>query len=292
MIGFYHAGDMDGISSGALLKYAYPTIKLIGIDYTDDIAKIVTDVSDDEVVFLVDFTFEPFELMVDLCQRCRLIWIDHHTSSYKYVKDFPSFSPMDMVLGDNKKSAVQLLWEYLFHSETLPEVLRIISLFDTWQHNYDKILLCKYTGIDLLLHDVNNSEWYNIFRVPDNNYIDKYLTAGMYVDQYLEQQYGILVETRSFEVEWEGLRFLAVNSYMPGSRQLKSKFDPEKYDAMLVFGLIQNRIWKVSLYTDNTEKFDLSKIANKYGGGGHRGACGFEIPVNQSLPFLINIIKH
>jgi nanoRNase/pAp phosphatase (c-di-AMP/oligoRNAs hydrolase) len=42
--------------------------------------------------------------------------------------------------------------------------------------------------------------------------------------------------------------------------------------------------WRVSLYhAPSKEHHDLSKIAVKYGGGGHRGACGFK---TDKLPFL------
>jgi hypothetical protein len=42
--------------------------------------------------------------------------------------------------------------------------------------------------------------------------------------------------------------------------------------------------WRVSLYhAPHRTDIDLSVIAVKYGGGGHRGACGFRC---DKLPFL------
>lgn len=41
--------------------------------------------------------------------------------------------------------------------------------------------------------------------------------------------------------------------------------------------------WNVSLYhAKHNTGIDLSKIAVKFGGGGHRGACGFQM---DKLPF-------
>jgi hypothetical protein len=38
--------------------------------------------------------------------------------------------------------------------------------------------------------------------------------------------------------------------------------------------------WRFSLYhAAGKEHHDLSKIAVKYGGGGHRGACGFQVKI-------------
>lgn len=42
--------------------------------------------------------------------------------------------------------------------------------------------------------------------------------------------------------------------------------------------------WTVSLYhAKHRTDLDLSAIATKFGGGGHRGACGFQC---ETLPFL------
>ena len=44
------------------------------------------------------------------------------------------------------------------------------------------------------------------------------------------------------------------------------------------------KCWSVSLYhAKHRKELDLSLIAVKYGGGGHRGACGFTC---DKLPFL------
>ena len=41
---------------------------------------------------------------------------------------------------------------------------------------------------------------------------------------------------------------------------------------------------RISLYhRTNFNHHDLSKIAIKYGGGGHKGACGFEITTKQAI---------
>jgi nanoRNase/pAp phosphatase (c-di-AMP/oligoRNAs hydrolase) len=45
--------------------------------------------------------------------------------------------------------------------------------------------------------------------------------------------------------------------------------------------------WAFSLYhAKHRTDLDLSTIAVKYGGGGHRGACGFRLDSLKDMPFL------
>ena len=60
--------------------------------------------------------------------------------------------------------------------------------------------------------------------------------------------------------------------------QFAAKDIPETgHDALLKFNWT-GLYWDVSLYhAKHRTDLDLSLIAAKYGGGGHRGACGFRI---------------
>ena len=67
---------------------------------------------------------------------------------------------------------------------------------------------------------------------------------------------------------------------LTNSQLFKTVWNPNKYDAMCVFGW-RNGSWAVSLYTDKSD-VDVSIIAKAYEGGGHRGAAGFNCKI---LPF-------
>ena len=43
--------------------------------------------------------------------------------------------------------------------------------------------------------------------------------------------------------------------------------------------------WTVSIYSTN-KNIDCSELAKKYGGGGHKGAAGFQC---ENLPFSITL---
>jgi len=88
----------------------------------------------------------------------------------------------------------------------------------------------------------------------------------------------------SFVVEFEGFKFLALNTPAKGSLGFASKDVPETgHDALLKFNW-SGQQWDVSMYhAKHRTDIDLSVIAVKYGGGGHKGACGFRA---KTLPFV------
>jgi hypothetical protein len=108
------------------------------------------------------------------------------------------------------------------------------------------------------------------------------LSKGRTCFEYQKQLHGNYCRSHSFDVEFEGLRFIAANALNVSSQLFDTKWNHEEYDAMLVFGHT-NGNWTVSMYTDKPD-INVGLIAKKYGGGGHVGASGFqcigELPFN------------
>ena len=61
---FYHSADLDGHCSGAILKLKYPQCDLFGVNYGKD-EFVESIVNDAEEVFIVDYSLQPFERMVE-----------------------------------------------------------------------------------------------------------------------------------------------------------------------------------------------------------------------------------
>jgi len=90
-----------------------------------------------------------------------------------------------------------------------------------------------------------------------------------------------LLESYAELIEFENCRVLALNTPIFSSRvanELARKRPP--------FGVVwyrKNDVWKISLRSIG--RFDVSKIAEKYGGGGHRNAAGFQVSRGRNLPW-------
>lgn len=118
-----------------------------------------------------------------------------------------------------------------------------------------------------------------------DNYTEEIIETGLIALAYQQQTDASICKSRTWLMEWEGLKFLCVNSARFNSLLFAAKDVPETgHDALLGF-CFDGKCWTVSLYhAQHRKDLDLSAIAKKHGGGGHKGACGF---TSQTLPFSL-----
>lgn len=288
IVGFYHRGDLDGVSSGAIMAKMFKDqdLTLIGVEYGDTIDEIELTKSAD-LVYVVDFTFEPFDRMLKLNKEKNLIWIDHHKSSLEKVALHPDIK-FKGVLGDNTKSAAYLAWQYFFFETTeVPYTIKQISLFDTWQHNEADDILNFYYGMEAKSKMNPNADiWKEMFTQRQTMELEVAIEEiGQSIRDYNIMKEAAYAFDHAFETEFEGYKAIVINMGLPGSMKFKSVYNPDKHDIMIGFSRRANHKWKFSVYSEK-KYIDCSAICKKFGGGGHKSAAGFEIKDNN-LPFEI-----
>lgn len=273
---FYHKSDLDGWCSAAIVATRYTNCELIGMDYGEDFpwSALIRG----EEVFMVDFSLQPWEDMLRLNDMVDLTWVDHHKSAIESYDAQPFEADEATVVLGRTEAACELCWDYLFLDVPMPKVVKLLGRYDVWDHQDDDVLPFQY-GMRLWATDPAYSLqiWE---RVLFGDFPVEILLAGEVILSYVQRENEKYINATSFELEFEGLRFIASNAQLTGSKLFDAKWDPDQYDAMLVFGW-RNRQWNISMYSDK-EGVDVSKIAVKYGGGGHAGASGFQC---DELPF-------
>jgi hypothetical protein len=106
------------------------------------------------------------------------------------------------------------------------------------------------------------------------------LNAGRAIQYAKTQENKSIIESSLFTIQFEGFYLLACNAARYNSQLFTAGLKPE-HDGMMGFNW-DGKKWRVSLYSEKPD-IDLSVVALKYGGGGHRGACVFRA---EKLPFL------
>ena len=268
---FYHSADLDGHCSGAIVKYKYPGCKLIGINYGDEFPWDIVTLG--EKVFMVDFSLQPFDLMRQLDEIVELTWIDHHKSAREDYNDSPLKSTT-VILVDTA-AACELTWEYLFDTP-IPQSVHLLGRYDVWDLSNPKTLPFQY-GMKLEAGHPNNIRfWADIFK----DFPDEILDKGYTILDYIKQDNMKYIDACGFETDLDGLHCIAANKQLTNSQAFDTVWDPRKYHAMLAFGWRGGQ-WHVSLYSTRDD-VDVSTIAKARGGGGHKGAAGFQC---DTLPF-------
>jgi nanoRNase/pAp phosphatase (c-di-AMP/oligoRNAs hydrolase) len=103
-------------------------------------------------------------------------------------------------------------------------------------------------------------------------FFDDIITKGNTIIKYRKNWMKAYLDSKGFETELDGYKCYAVNMAMISSDDFES-IDTDQYDMLIGFSF-NGKKWRYSLRSDNG-RVDCSKIAMKYGGGGHKGAAGF-----------------
>jgi len=155
-----------------------------------------------------------------------------------------------------------------------PIAVRLAGEYDIW----DK----RDPNADLFQHGLRSQNldgmWPLLLSEGDlsNRAIIHLLNAGQSIQYVQTEQNKDIITSYGFDIEFEGLIFLACNHARYNSHLFAAGLKPE-HDACFGFKWT-GKHWEISLYhAPGKEHHDLSLIAKKYGGGGHRGACGFRL---------------
>ena len=273
----FHHDDADGRASGAVVRYALgKDVHLIEIDY--DRLVIPWDlVENADRVVVTDFSF-PLDWMKRLADGRELIWIDHHVSA---IKEFQGISDEWPGLRDINEAACVLAWKYFFPERAVPRAVVLIGDRDIWRWAE------KDTGAfgeGIFVQDYrseNDAVWVPLLE-DDDKVFNAILTEGARLREIRLNEINTLVERRGYEVIFFGERTLAVNA--PGNGDIGQRSRDLGYeiaycyDDRMELGVLSTN---VTLFS---READVSVIAKKFGGGGHKHAAGFSFP-RSSTPF-------
>ena len=221
-----------------------------------------------------------------LMNHPNLQWVDHHKSAMERYGRKPGYQ-IDGV------AACRLAWR-LFNSESNfhrpdkqdfidrkvgePWAVRLAGEYDIWDKRDPDAELFQHGLRSQPLDDC----WATLLSFKGAVLVQRLLDQGRVIQYARTQENAGIIGDYGFTIEFEGLCFLACNHARYNSHLFTAGLRPE-HDACFGFKWTGSD-WSVSLYhAPGKEQHDLSLIAVKHGGGGHRGACGFR---TGTLPFL------
>lgn len=269
----YYHNDADGKCSAAIVKriFQQETIDFIKMQYKDQVK--VEDIEPGESIYIVDFSFKPDVMNKVLEITKNIVWIDHHKTAFEYEQEY-----IQDIVGSrsHEKSACELTWEY-FYNDDPPYGVTLIGDFDTWKFKLAKSMEFKF-GLESWDHNPESDVWDHV--LDDDWDYEGMQDSGEAIIRFRD---NICKDFKLFgyETRFEGWLAYVQNLYMFGSLAFNELMMDYPICISFVF---DGRKYTVGLYSTNDE-IDVSEIAKKYGGGGHKGAAGF---ICKELPFKMN----
>ncbi len=286
----HHNKDLDGYSSGAIVKRKFPDCELIGWDYGNPIPEI--EEGADVIMIDISFPIEEIERLKKIVNKLTII--DHHLSFFKDFKNAylpnedgnaaESYTNID-ILVDNKIhyvyqlgiAACEIGWKYFFPEEKLPASILLLGEYDTWRkqdiERWNNYIMPFQYGIKTIC---SSAETFPANLLEDPTYVccANIIQTGAIILDYQKKQDAIACRC-AFEVEYEGLRAICLNIGGASSNVFNTVYDEAKHDIMIPF-TFTGRHWKASIYTTKPD-IDCSVLCKKRGGGGHKMAAGFQV---------------
>jgi len=276
---FYHNDD-DGRCAGSIVaqhENNYNKENYFEVDYIMQLP--LGTIKENEKVYFVDYSFKKDTVcqLEEILKKTKdIIWIDHHTSSLNLEKELP-WTKCIKGIRQEGISGAGLTYMYLHNCDfdDLPYYIQLVSDYDCWLYKYEP----DTTHFKLGLGTENNNALDDLWKALYESFVDNVclsisegtlIEKGKVIKQYIDSENTFYREYYSYEIEIEGLKCLVVNK-----KTNSWVFGDKINDYPLVIVWVFNGMkYSYSIFSVD-KNIDCSKIAEKYGGGGHKGAAGF-----------------
>lgn len=271
----YHDQCRDGFGS------AYAAWKKFGEDASYIPRKTQEPVPEglqNKEIYILDYSFSKPELEKLVAENKKVVVIDHHATSKEAVTSFP-----DNIYADDHSGAV-LSWQY-FHPDTdVPTLLKYIEDHDLWSFALPHT---REFGAALGEYTQDFATWDQLARnMEDSDAFSSFISHGGVIAGFEDKLVANIMEFRE-KVIFEGQEIYALNAEriyrsilghnlatlngQEGGVEMSIVY--YRYDGMVHCSLRSNG------------DVDVSKIAEKYGGGGHKNAASIRVENFSDLPF-------
>lgn len=265
----YHKNCPDGFGAAwAAWKKFKANAEYIGVEHHAPLPKGLKN----KKIFLVDFCYTA-PLTEELIKKNKEVTIiDHHITGKTVAESVPgSIFKLD-------HSGSVLSWKYFHPKKKTPRLLKYIEDIDIWKF---KVPRSREMALSLDLYDYNFKVWSKIasdLESPERR--KKYIAEGAVIMKYRKKLIGRIL-TKAEDATLFGKKVRVVNSPVWAS-DLGHLLVRGKKTVGVVWSYKKGTI-RVSLRSDG--KIDVAKMAEKFGGGGHKAASGFALPAKIKFPW-------
>ena len=269
MLCIYHMVDHDGKGSAAIVKSVYPNIEFLPFNH--DLEVPYDEIRKHDKIIICDIAL-PLDFMFELNQTKDLIWIDHHVSIIEeYEERIKNGEKPIKGIRRVGTAAIILTWEYFYPKKRVPLGIRLLGLNDIFDLEDRRVRPFEYAMQALGVNKPGEKIWGQLIR--DEVEINPMVERGRAILAYIHNRNYRLARAEAFVSELDGYKCICANIPQGYSEFYDSLDNIDDYDIMINFYMNKKNNWCLSFYTAKDD-IDVSKIAAKFGGGGHAKAAG------------------
>ena len=255
----YHGKCPDGMTAAWAVKKALGEGDYIAALH----GEAPPDVAGRDVI-IVDFSYKRPIMEAIYHAAKSLLVLDHHKSAQADLEDF-SFAQFDM-----NRSGAGMAWDHFHPGQPRPALVDLIEDGDLWRHELQGT---REFQMRLEMEPMNFESWDRLGNM-DEQKMAAYIAEGSLLKRAFDTEVANLLKDR-YPVTVAGETGLAVNA----TSRYTSELGHHLAELSGSFGMVWRQldgVLKVSLRSCGD--YDVSLLAAKLGGGGHRNAASFSIP--------------
>lgn len=252
----YHSPCHDGFGAAyaAWKKFKNEAI-YVPVNYGRDLPELPNATE----VYILDFSY-PKEVLIPLSEKCKVVVLDHHKTAEAQLSGLP-FAQFDM-----KRSGAGMAWDYFHPTISRPWLINYIEDRDLWKHSLPHT------------HQINSAigSYPLDFAVWDTLTEERVLSEGIAISRFKEILTDEMVRHHRLVnfLEYKDIPVVNASGSLVSDvgEALRQKYPKAPFVAVYYDMKGGGRKWSLRS-SDSSE--DVSQVAGRFGGGGHRNASGF-----------------
>lgn len=253
----YHSNCYDGFGAAyAAWKHFGDAAKYLPVSYGYPPPKM----PDADRIYIVDFSY-PAETLLALAEKSYVTVIDHHKTAEENLKNVRA--PNLSVHFDMERSGALMSWQYFQPHAEVPTLIKHLSDRDLWKFEMEGSRDVHSALVSLPFD----------FEVWDKLDVETLKLEGVACQRFQQSVVDKVVKT-AWLGQVDSHQVPLVNTSFAWSEvgeALLEKFPDAPFAAS--FTVFNDQVmWSLR----SKGEFDVSAVAKKYGGGGHKNAAGFK----------------
>ena len=271
----YHANCFDGICAAWVVSKIYPNTQFFPMSYGDSVQWLFHDRVNEGVytekdnLVIVDFSFKRGVMLMLKEQFPNIAVLDHHATAEEESKGLP-FCHFDM-----NESGASMAWKFYFENHPVPYLVRYIKDRDLWLfkelHSEAINSFIQSWPMEIEVYDMLHN------MLEHELGFERALQGGTSINRYKHTMVQTICKNAAGNTQYPfyDAKIPIVNTsilFSEVGHQLCKIFPDAPFAAYYFDKPMKNvRQWGLRSIGD----FDVSQVAKKFGGGGHKNASGF-----------------
>lgn len=264
----YHANCADGFTAAWAVWRAHPDAEFHKGVY----GETPPDCKNRDVV-MVDFSYKRPALLEIAEQANSVLILDHHKSAESELVDLPSNVT---AVFDMERSGAMMAWEHYHPGQKPSDLIVHVQDRDLWQFKRKQTRAFQ-ANLFSLEYTFENWDMVNALCADDYKY-HQFVAEGEAIERKHFKDVAELIQVAATRQVIAGFDVPVLNApyfYSSDAGHIMGKGEPF---AACYWDTPNGRVFSLRSGDDGE---DVSKIAAIFGGGGHKHAAGFKLPLEN-----------